>query len=257
MILNRVKNQRLSGFTLIELLVVITIIAILASILLPSLKNAREMAKRIVCINNLRQIGVGLGMYINDYDGWLPPPFQIPSGGADLWYWYQPLARYVTGKPWWPNEYDTGSTYKIGDNTVWVCPRSSWEGPPAPADLSGVKNTACTYGATQEGRFKKGPGGFGGNYEIDPQGPSGGFYPKKNPNTIFMFCGKVRDYGRPHVAIAPAGWNAYGSGAPPYYYINLHGNGSNCLFADFHVEWIPLSTQMGTDDDLDYWVPKR
>jgi len=63
-------HTKKSGFTLIELLVVIAIIAILAAILFPVFAKAREKAKQTKCLNNLKQISMGISMYAQDWDGW-------------------------------------------------------------------------------------------------------------------------------------------------------------------------------------------
>ena len=65
--------KKLKGFTLIELLVVISIISLLLSILMPSLQKAKEMARRVVCSNNLRTIGLCNEIYAFEYNGWLVP----------------------------------------------------------------------------------------------------------------------------------------------------------------------------------------
>lgn len=65
------RGQR-QGFTLVELLVVIAIITIIAGILFPAFARAREAARRTICVANLKQIGMAISMYADDYDGMLP-----------------------------------------------------------------------------------------------------------------------------------------------------------------------------------------
>ncbi len=66
--------QQSNGFTLIELLVVVAIIAVLVAILLPALSRARDQAYEVSCASRLRQMGLGITSYANDYNGWLPGP---------------------------------------------------------------------------------------------------------------------------------------------------------------------------------------
>jgi len=93
--------RRRSGFTLIELLVVIAIIAILAAILFPVFAQAREKARQISSGSNVRQLGLAVRMYVQDFDerfpfgGWRP---NYGSGEVGTWEWQNTTAPYIKNK---------------------------------------------------------------------------------------------------------------------------------------------------------------
>lgn len=93
--------NRLRAFTLIELLVVIAIIALLAAIIFPVFAQVRGKARQTVCVSNLRQIGLGIQMYTQDYDGLLP--FGKDASDAfvpDMWSFApEECQKYIASMP--------------------------------------------------------------------------------------------------------------------------------------------------------------
>lgn len=87
--------MRRNGFTLIELLVVIAIIAILAAILFPVFAQAREKARAISCLSNLKQLGPSVMMYVQDYDETYPRTSYLAGDGVNDYTWTYVIQPYV------------------------------------------------------------------------------------------------------------------------------------------------------------------
>jgi prepilin-type N-terminal cleavage/methylation domain-containing protein len=182
-------RRRLRAFTLIELLVVIAIIAILAAILFPVFAQAREQARKVSCLSNTKQLGVGVMLYVQDYDTMYPcNSWDTPFIGTNQNDAGQDMRSY-TQWPWRVMPY-------IKNKGVFVCPsdpsggKSGWTGYSTdPTDTWGVP-MPISVGHNQH-LF-----GYGGTTSADPDWvlatPPVGEAAVPSPASTYM----IADYGR-------------------------------------------------------------
>ncbi len=132
--------KKRNGFTLIELLVVIAIIALLVSILLPSLNRAKGMAKTIICQTNLKGLGLAFNYYFGDNEDLIPPGFGYPGcnpgdGWMDWWAVYLTNCYEYSGKRG-SNYIELEESFNSSGGDLFRCPESRVYGETGP----------CTYG---------------------------------------------------------------------------------------------------------------
>jgi prepilin-type N-terminal cleavage/methylation domain-containing protein/prepilin-type processing-associated H-X9-DG protein len=223
-----------SGFTLIELLVVIAIIAILASILFPVFARARENARRASCQSNLKQIGLGIMMYVQDYDEKYPMV------------WYGTMAT-PTSIPVNPNIVQTesgmpGTEFQVGDSSNGVLGHYiTWMDIIYPY-VKSVQIFRCPSSTDAEYYpdylFSGAYGGFKSSYFGVPSGITS-MAQIQSPSTSAMLWETGAGSGTSYES--KYGYVGYPSNIPRWPTLHEeHLGGMNLAFGDGHVKWMSV-----------------
>ena len=208
---------RREGFTLVELLVVICIVSMLAALLMPGLKAAREKARQMVCTNNLRQFGVLFQMYATQYEGWYPHiGWEVASAPNYAWYHDLAAAKLITVQQY------PGSGTQAG---TLACPTKS--------NSPFSTQAKYTYGTNR-------------NVPYEVQDYWTTVSQITNPERTFVLGDLLSNAC--YFGIKASGATGDTSYDGPDY---RHSGGANFLFYDGHVEW--LAQYISTNKTVKPW----
>ena len=224
-------TERTHGFTLVELLVVVAIIALLVSILLPTLNKAKEQTRRVICASNLRNCGTNLQIYAAENNSHLPPHYDNDES-------YQSNI-YVKVGEWDLREYLKPC---FGDFGIWKCPAL-----PMAAAIDDPANTrhAC-YGTYQYFPGRRWPqfAKEGTDQYNDPApAPDRTDLAGATAGRVMMQDSFGDDWAVAGMMLFNHGQgrviNDWGDGSPSYACrLGPRGDGANLLFYDTHAEWV-------------------
>jgi prepilin-type N-terminal cleavage/methylation domain-containing protein/prepilin-type processing-associated H-X9-DG protein len=243
------QRQSLHGFTLIELLVVIAIIALLMSVLVPALKKARDQARKVICLSNLRQISTGVLGYTVENEGKFPThnidgnpvamKGKTEAQVAQEWTWWGLIVPYIQ---WDVSKLGTSTTLgeRAGKGTVGHCPnhRMELEKGPGGEVSRGDQSTSFSYCGNK-------------NLFVNDQlrVDNGKTYPQPavRDTQVRSLSTKVLVFELHHHAdwplVFPGTWRGkWIEGVPSYAYDSekgwgaTHGKLLNYLFGDGHVD---------------------
>lgn len=221
------------AFSLIELLVVIAVIGILAALALPSLRRARQTANNAICINNLRQFGMGAQMYWSDFDH-RPFPYKAGATNNGDLYWFGWIERGSEGA----RAFDAkqGLLHAYVKDGIRICPQLDY----ALADFK-LKASGAAYG-------------YGYNLHLSPapHQPKLNIVDIKRPENIALFA----DAAQVNTFQAPA--SPEHPMLEEFYYVNAseptthfrHGKLAEVVFIDGHVQ-----SERPAKDSLDVRLP--
>lgn len=227
----RLRFMSVLGFTLIELLVVIAIIAILMTLLLPSLQQAKNLSKRIACSGNLKQHGVASSMYLQDYALWFPVSGNVDGLNSE---WKLEISPYL-----FPSQKGANVYSAFLGTAVFNCALNQLEAISYPSQRGG-------YGWNHWGM---------GNMDFSATMPRVHEREVKRPS-LTMLAGDTKD------GYAGVNYHEFARLNPTGYGLdqigNRHSNGINIVWADSHVAWMSKrDLARGMEGDINYWYRKR